>query len=61
MGSLKNLLAGNAYWAIESCWAEGPVRINILKEDMFQSDYEKIDQSMVTGFRHIIKLYDKTY
>ena len=61
LSSIRNLLQGNAYWSIESNWAEGPVRINILKEDIFQSDFEKLDPSMVTGFRHVIRLYDKTH
>lgn len=61
LSSLKNLIEGNAYWSIESNWAEGPVRINILKEDIFQSDFEKLDPSEITGFRHVIKLYDKTH
>lgn len=61
LSTLKNLIKGNAYWSIESNWTEGPVRINILKEDIFQSDFEKMDQSEATGFRHVIKLYDKTH
>lgn len=59
LSSIKNILEGTAYWSIESMWAEGPVRMNLLKEDIFQSDFEKIDASEVSGFKHIIRLYNK--
>lgn len=59
LASIKNILDGTAYWSIESRWAEGPVRVNFLKENMFQSDFEKIDESEVSGFRHVIRLYNK--
>jgi hypothetical protein len=59
LATLKNLLDGTAYWSIESRWAEGAVRINLLKEDIFQSDFEKLDESEVSGFRHVIRLYNK--
>ena len=61
LGSLKNLMNGNVYWAIESLWEEGPVRVNLLKDSIFKSYFEEIDANAVTGFRHIIKFYHKTY
>lgn len=61
LGSLKNIIDGNAYWSVESKWVEGPARINLIKESLFDPDFEKLDEDEVVGFRHVIKLYDKTY
>lgn len=60
LGTLKNLLEGVAYWSIESDWEEGSARFNITSEDIFINPFERISEK-VSGFRHILTFYHKTF
>lgn len=58
LGSLKKLIDGTAYWAIESDWEEASARINILTEDIFKPEFEKLEEK-VDGFRHVLMFYHR--